>query len=211
MADQKITQLTADATPTSDDLVVLVNDPGGTPGNKKATLANLATALAAMSGLTGAFAPATPRLIDIDSKLDTSGNITINSTSWANLRTSLDMSLTAQAGDILEVGISAYGVPGGANQYAFLDVATLVSGSPVTYLSSRTSSPLTHGVAAWLLVGSQTDLSMGGTVMMPLASGDISSGSVTVRLRYSTANAVNSTIRANTDDGFHWWAKIWRP
>lgn len=43
MADLKITQLTADASPTSDDLIPTVNDPGGTPANKKVTIANLAT------------------------------------------------------------------------------------------------------------------------------------------------------------------------
>ena len=48
MADQKISQLTADATPTSDDLVVLVNDPGGTPGSRNCTLANLYTFLASL-------------------------------------------------------------------------------------------------------------------------------------------------------------------
>lgn len=41
MADQKITQLSADATPTSDDLVVTVNDPGGTPVNRKVTLLDI--------------------------------------------------------------------------------------------------------------------------------------------------------------------------
>lgn len=44
MADQKISQLDPDTTPTSDDLVVVVNDPAGTPGTKKVTLANLFTA-----------------------------------------------------------------------------------------------------------------------------------------------------------------------
>lgn len=41
MADSKISALAADTSPTADDLVVLVNDPGGTPANKKATIANL--------------------------------------------------------------------------------------------------------------------------------------------------------------------------
>lgn len=40
MADLKITALTADTSPTSDDLIVTVNDPGGTPANRKVTLAN---------------------------------------------------------------------------------------------------------------------------------------------------------------------------
>jgi len=39
----KITALTADTAPTSDDLAVIVNDPAGTPGTKKATLANVIT------------------------------------------------------------------------------------------------------------------------------------------------------------------------
>jgi hypothetical protein len=42
---KKITDLTADASPTSDDLIETVNDPGGTPASRKVTLANLWTAL----------------------------------------------------------------------------------------------------------------------------------------------------------------------
>lgn len=49
MADQKITDLTADSAPTSDDLVVVVNDPGGTPVNRKVTLTNLTKGLAEAS------------------------------------------------------------------------------------------------------------------------------------------------------------------
>lgn len=45
MADQKITQLTADTSPTSDDLVVTVTDPAGTPANRKVTLGDLPPAL----------------------------------------------------------------------------------------------------------------------------------------------------------------------
>lgn len=43
MADQKITQLTEDTSPTSDDLLILVDDAGGTPANKKSTNANVIT------------------------------------------------------------------------------------------------------------------------------------------------------------------------
>src|SRR3990167_4547550 len=56
MADSKITGLSADTTPSSDDLVVTVNDPAGTPANKKVTLANLAL------GIGGAWASWTPTL-----------------------------------------------------------------------------------------------------------------------------------------------------
>jgi hypothetical protein len=42
---KKVTELTADPAPTSDDLTMTVNDPGGTPASRKVTLANLGTAL----------------------------------------------------------------------------------------------------------------------------------------------------------------------
>ena len=41
MADSKLTALTEDTAPTSDDLVYTVTDPGGTPASRKATLTNL--------------------------------------------------------------------------------------------------------------------------------------------------------------------------
>lgn len=40
---QKVTALTADTSPTSDDLIMTVNDPGGTPANRKVTIGNLFT------------------------------------------------------------------------------------------------------------------------------------------------------------------------
>lgn len=40
MADKKITDLTADTSPTGDDLIPTVNDPGGTPANRKVALAD---------------------------------------------------------------------------------------------------------------------------------------------------------------------------
>ena len=46
MADKKITQLTAATTLADSDILVLVNDPSGTPTNKKITGANLKTAVA---------------------------------------------------------------------------------------------------------------------------------------------------------------------
>lgn len=41
MADAKLTALTAETSPTTDDLLYLVDDPAGTPASKKITLADL--------------------------------------------------------------------------------------------------------------------------------------------------------------------------
>lgn len=46
MADTKVSDLTADASPSGDDLLYVVNDPGGTPGGRKVTIANLEASLA---------------------------------------------------------------------------------------------------------------------------------------------------------------------
>lgn len=55
MADEKISALPTDATPSGDDLVVTVNDPAGTPGNRKTTMTDVAQFVAstgtALSGL----------------------------------------------------------------------------------------------------------------------------------------------------------------
>ena len=47
MADQKLTALTALTSPSTDDLLYIVDDPLGTPASRKITLANL---LGATSG-----------------------------------------------------------------------------------------------------------------------------------------------------------------
>lgn len=45
MADTKITDLTEDTTPLATDLLVTVDDPAGSPVNKKATIANVVSAI----------------------------------------------------------------------------------------------------------------------------------------------------------------------
>src|SRR6185369_877403 len=50
---KKVTELTADTSPTSDDLTMTVNDPAGTPGNRKVTLANLTKGLSVVVGDSG--------------------------------------------------------------------------------------------------------------------------------------------------------------
>lgn len=53
MANTKISALTADTAPTADDLVVTVNDPGGTPATRKATITDFTKAIPAVVGDSG--------------------------------------------------------------------------------------------------------------------------------------------------------------
>ncbi len=55
-ADQNLTDKSADATPTTDDLVYTVNDPLGTPGDRKVTLDNLSKGLNASNMGSGTLA-----------------------------------------------------------------------------------------------------------------------------------------------------------
>lgn len=56
MADSKLTALAEDTSPSADDILYSVNDPGGTPTSKKVTLSNL---LKFVHGLTENTTPAT--------------------------------------------------------------------------------------------------------------------------------------------------------
>jgi hypothetical protein len=84
-ADTKVTGLTADTAPTSDDLVMTVDDPGGTPVNKKATLANT---------ITKAHGIASSKVVCIDGSGVMGGCSTLTDTSYQ----SADATLTALAG-----------------------------------------------------------------------------------------------------------------
>lgn len=45
MADSELINIAEDTSPTTDDVVYVVNDPGGTPADKRVTLANLLTGM----------------------------------------------------------------------------------------------------------------------------------------------------------------------
>ena len=152
-------------------------------------------------------------LVDADSHTRTAGDISAtgaNGTTWFDLLTATDLTLsTAAAGDRVEVGASFYVSNSGAF-YLATDVATVVSGSPVTYFGTSGASG-DFGVQAWLVQPS-TESIKGGVVMGPaLGAGDISAGSVTLRLRCRTSAAGTRTVKGATAQPFHWWAKLWRP
>ena len=51
MADIKVTQLTEDTTPTTDDNIHIIDDVGGTPTNKRSTIKNIFKALRLLTAL----------------------------------------------------------------------------------------------------------------------------------------------------------------
>lgn len=134
----------------------------------------------------------------------TSGNLTLNSTNWANVDTGLDITLDAQVGDDIEVGINA--LAGTEAQILFLDVVSLVSAAPVNSFGKQgavTTAPAPNGIAGWRGAASMETV-LGSPVHKTLVAGDISSGKVTLRLRYSVPG--NKTLYA---DGTNWTLEFW--
>jgi hypothetical protein len=72
----KISALTADNNPTSDDLTYLVNDPAGTPTSKKSTLGNVITKA---HGLSDGIVSSSTGVLNTTLSLDTDTNLAANS------------------------------------------------------------------------------------------------------------------------------------
>ena len=140
----------------------------------------------------------------------TSGPITLNSATWANVDTGLDLTLNASAGDVVEYAPSMIG-PNGANVFVAFDVATIVSAAVVNVFSTGGAQNNSYyGISAWGWTNSSVISiyqNVSGSAFYTLQAGDISSGTVTLRLRYKGDTATNRTLYASVDFPLHVWAR----
>lgn len=143
-------------------------------------------------------------LLDYARAVRSAGNITINGTSWANVDTGLDLVLTAATGDLIEVSPSGRLAPGAGATHTFFDVATIVGGSPVNYFVAGGASD--EGAQGWRCQDT-TDARITGSIARTLVSGDISGGTVTLRLRTRQDTAGNRLFVAGATNPFVWYAK----
>lgn len=137
----------------------------------------------------------------------TAGSLTLNSTVWANVDTGLDLTLNAVAGDVIEYGISSSSPSAAVDLY--MDVVTVVSGSPVNSFGfdAAPANPTTSfGIAAFYAPPSMYAI-ISGSFFRTLVSGDISAGTVTLRLRYATGTATNRTLNAAASLPTEVWAR----
>ena len=127
----------------------------------------------------------------------TAGNFAPASVSWADLTSAMDLVLAAQAGDQILVALNGFW--GNDAVFGYLDVASIVSGSPVNYGSSGSGTQAADGLPGW--VGPAAVYSpVGGSTLFTVAAGDLSGGQVTLRLRVKCSAAVAKTLFAQTAD-----------
>lgn len=130
----------------------------------------------------------------------TAGDITLNSTAWANVDTALDMTIEAQVGDVLMYTPSA--LTGAQTVDTYFDVVTLVSSAPLNSFAKAgavEASPGTMGWQAWFCLPTAL-MTLSGPAWYTVVAGDIVSGQVTTRLRYATFSATNRTLYRNANN-----------
>ena len=126
--------------------------------------------------------------------VDTGGNYTLNSTTWTSVGTT-NLVINAAENDVLLCGI--LGLMGAEAVTAGFDYATIVSGSPVNYVSGQTPTETSFGFA--YISNLATNLMLTASLPYTVVSGDIENGQVTLQLRYHTYTASNKTLYAATD------------
>jgi len=172
MADTKLSALTADATPTSDDLLYLVNDPVGTPASKKVTVGNIHLGMTAASA-TVASVVELATIVEVDTGTDTtraitpaglagsalSTAVTANTAKVTNVSTTLSSGTTTAttygitsdggADDIVlpEATTSVAGLLG-ADKWDEIVANTLKATNVSTSLSSGTITATTYGITS---------------------------------------------------------------
>jgi hypothetical protein len=138
----------------------------------------------------------------------TAGDLSLNSTVWSDLptiSTSGDLTINATTGDV--VVVAACGLWSTENVDANLDVVTIVAGSVVNSFGADGTPSNSHsGIRSWSALG-PAYWTIGGNFYRTLVSGDISSGTVTLRVRYRTGIASNKTLFGSTNNPFEYFAQ----
>jgi len=130
------------------------------------------------------------------------GNLTLTSATYADVDTTLDLTLAAQIGDVIEYAV--LGLFGAENNSANLDGYSVVSGAVVNpWAASGTGTAYT----GWYKPVTASAWPFGGSVMKALVAGDLSAGTVTLRLRGRRDGSTNVSVFGTTDIPLNVWAK----
>jgi len=129
----------------------------------------------------------------------------ITSTTWADLDTDTDLTLTGvTAGDVIQVGLSF--AMSDSDPITFFDVVSLVSGSPQrSWGVDGAPADSQWGIAG--LASSANNLGRAAVATRACIAGDLSAGSLTLRVRTRLNSAGTSTLHQGGNVPFHFWAR----
>ena len=145
-------------------------------------------------------------IVDYAIQRYTAGNITLNNTSWTDVPGPADLVVDASNGDLLDVGLSC--LWGAETPEVYLDFATRVSGAPVNYISGGAGGASNRGVVGWQSAGAAAENHFSqGSIPYVVQAGDISGGTVTLRLRFRGSAGSNKTLFATSDIPLHLFVK----
>ncbi len=141
------------------------------------------------------------------STVRTSGDLSLTSTTWADVDNDLDLVIPAEAGDVLLLGMNA--VAANANVSVWFDAHTIVAGTPVNatfFRAAPTPDAYPGGgyATSWFAMGGEYD-SIGPPFTYPVQAGDISGGNVRLRLRAIENIATARVVRANPSNPLRFW------
>lgn len=131
-----------------------------------------------------------------------SGDITLPTSSWTEVSSSLRITLNARVGDLIEYGISMF-VSCGSGTTNVFDAATIVSGSVTNKFANATD-----GVLGWYSTPSDGANTKSGSVWYLVQAGDIVAGQVTLSLVTGRVAGSNpSSVSASSGDPLIVFAK----
>ena len=142
-------------------------------------------------------------LVDFAQSTRSSGDVSVNSATYVNVDTGMDLVLDASTGDVIESRVECN--TNGPATYCVLDVVTVVGGSAVNSFTSGTTPNTTSSHPGWARGNLSNDPGMAGAKQYALQAGDISGGTVTLRLRARTGGSVS--LSASGDPYLYFSAK----
>jgi hypothetical protein len=139
------------------------------------------------------------------SRTRTGGTVSLNSTTWSDMAASFwdagtnDIILGALTGDVIEVCFSGITDLQAIELYLNVTCVTSGTGFGPTGVGDR-------GIPAWMSAsGAVTPI--GGSFFRKVVAGDITSGSLTLRLRYRTNSAGTKNLLGLTSSPITWFAR----
>lgn len=135
----------------------------------------------------------------------TGGDISLGSVAGVVVTGPSPVTVAAVAGDLLMVGVHFRSSDADTDSIR-VDMATIVSGNPVNYLSSRTGTELNLGVPGWFIRGSQNGETASGEFPYVVQAGDLSAGTVSLNLA-AWGSGAGKVLLAQTIGPLTFWVR----